>query len=219
MVHSPGGFCNWLAGDVGQKVCDPSSQLLDNKSVQGIDWGVASHLLEHVGVLGQDKLVSLLGHKHHVSVHVTGGLVVLSVGKLPREVRHHPVRVQHPPDKVVEPAVIGEGLVTALVGQNPESGAEKALDDRISGPSSESQVHAQQERNVGVSSVSNGHHARNVSGDKVQRLSGSSLVAVRGNSRQNVLYGVIWSLELVAVGVNGSQVGGKRSNIASFLNG
>lgn len=219
MVHSPSGWCNFLTGDVGEKVHDPSEQLLGDQSIQGNDWRVRSNLLEDRSTFVLDEGVSSLWNENHVSVHVASSLVVLRVGEFPGEVRNEPERVQNPTDGVVDQTGIREGLVTTLVSQNPDTGTEKTLDDGVCGPSSESQAAVWQRWNISVGDVTNGEHGGDVLEHVPEGLSETTLVTVRWDSRQDILDGVVWSLKLVTVSVDGSQLLRQRGDITCSLGG
>lgn len=219
VVHSPTGWRNLLTGDVGEKVHDPSKQLLGNQSVQGDDWGVGSNLLEDMCTSALDKHVPGLWNEHHISVHVASSLVVLRVGEFPGEVRNEPERVQNPTNGVIDQTRVGEGLVTTLVGQNPNTSTEKSLDDGVCGPSSESQVDVWQRRDVCVCNVTNGEHGGDVLENVPEGLGKTALITVCWNGRQDVLDGVVRSLKLVTVGVDGCQFLSQRGDISGSFGG
>lgn len=215
MVHSPTSWCGLLTSDVGEKVHDPSKQLLSNQTVQGDNWRVRSNFLEDVSTSVLDENISSLRNEYHVSVHVASSLVVLRVRELPGEVRNEPERVQNPTNGVVNQTGVREGLVTTLVGQNPQTSTKKTLDNGVCGPSCESQVGVWQRRNVSVCNISNSEHGGHVLENVPERLSKTALIAVCWNGRQDVLDGVIRGLKLVTVGVDGGQFLSQRSDISS----
>lgn len=75
------------------------------------------------------------GDENHVLLHVAGELVVTVVRELPREVRDHESGVTEESDSVVQFLVLGEGAVTTLMAQDPETGADEALDEPVGAPS------------------------------------------------------------------------------------
>lgn len=79
-----------MTGGVGGDVIRPAYQLLANRVESGVDWGLFRQLGELMDIISHPRGESFtsLGYKDHVTIHVTGGLVVLSVGDLPGEVRH-----------------------------------------------------------------------------------------------------------------------------------
>lgn len=93
--------------------------------------------------------------------------------------------------------------MTALMGEDPETGAKKPLDECVSGPQSS----PSRRRGNGlwghvvVENVEGGSKRSNVASDISQSLGARALEAVLGNSITDLLDRVIWDLELVAVGV------------------
>jgi len=134
---------------------------------------------------------------------VTGGLVVLAVGDFPRKVGDEKSRVASPADGVVEGLGGGEGLVTALVGENPETSAKETLQEGVESPQTSS--HGLGSDGLGsdevVEDVKGGGEEGDVAGDIVKTGGGGTLEAVLGDSIVNLLDCVVWDLELVAVGV------------------
>lgn len=130
-----------VAGDVGQQVVGPPDELLADEDEQGVDGGLLGQLgqlVDHLAEAG-GLLLAGAGHEDHVALEVAGCLVVLAVGHLPREVGDQQGRVQDPTDKVVVQLGGGEGLVAALVGQDPETGAEEALHHGVQTPQGEAE--------------------------------------------------------------------------------
>jgi hypothetical protein len=127
-----------VASDVGDEVHGPAAELLQHRVEEGRNGRLLGQLVQLVGELTDARgiLVSRLGNKDHVALHVAGGLVVLAVGDLPGEVGDEKRGVGNEADRVVEHLGGREGLVAALVGHDPEAGAEQALDDRVAGPQS-----------------------------------------------------------------------------------
>lgn len=121
---------------VDQEVSLPSGQLVEDE-FDGLDDG---RVLDHLGVqveVGEaagGALVNGLGDKGHVLLHVAGEVVVAVVAVLPAEVGHEQGRVHDPAHDIVELAVHGKGAVAALVGQDPDAGADEALDVAIDHP-------------------------------------------------------------------------------------
>lgn len=77
-----------VSSDVGDQIHWPSKQLLKDKIGHRLD---GSFLHELVQIMDEDTntrsiLLSGLGNEDHIAFHVAGGLVVLSVRDLPREV-------------------------------------------------------------------------------------------------------------------------------------
>lgn len=129
-----------VAGDVGDDVHGPASNLLTDQVEKSSDWSLLSQLVQLVSEttdLG-GILVSCLWDENHVSFHVTGGLVVLAVGDLPREVWDQQRRVAEPADGVVENLAWRERLVTTFVGQHPQSCSKESLHEGVCTPQSSS---------------------------------------------------------------------------------
>lgn len=195
-----------VAGDVGHEVVGPADELLADEHQQGVDGGLLGQLgqlVDHLAEAG-GLLLAGAGHKDHVALEVAGGLVVLAVGHLPREVGHEQGRVQDPADDVVVQLGGREGLVAALVGQNPEAGGEEALHGGVQAPEREA------ERVRGnvlwrykvVEEVECGGEAGHVAEDIAHALDTITLEAVLGYGVAEFLDGVIWDLERVAVRVD-----------------
>lgn len=195
-----------VAGDVGQQVVGPSDELLAEEQEEGVDRGLLGQLRQLVDHLAEARglLLAGAGHKDHVALEVAGGLVVLAVGHLPREVGHEQGRVEHPADDVVVQLGGREGLVAALVGKDPDAGAEEALHDGVQAPEGEA------ERVRGdvlwchkvVEEVECGGEAGHVAEDIAHALDAITLEAVLGDGVADVLDGEIWDLEGVAVRVD-----------------
>lgn len=129
-----------VAGDVGDKVQRPAEELLKDHMGSGSDGSLLHQLRELVDSMADSASVNLtsLGEEDHVALHVTGGLVVLAVRDLPREVGDEESRVENPANGVVKSLGGREGLVTTLVGNDPETGTEQALEDGVEGPETSS---------------------------------------------------------------------------------
>lgn len=92
-----------VTGDVGKQVQRPSDQLLADQVDHGSDGSLLGQLVKLVGESTDARGVDLagLGHEDHVTLEMTGGLVMLAVGNLPGEVRHQERRVEDPANGVV----------------------------------------------------------------------------------------------------------------------
>lgn len=106
-----------MTSDIGDQIQRPAEKLLSNGMDDGSDWSLLSQLVNLVNELVNSSSVDLagLGDKDHVTLHVTGGLVVLSMGDLPREVRDQKCRMTEPASCIIENLGWRERLVTALV--------------------------------------------------------------------------------------------------------
>lgn len=195
-----------VASDVGQEVVGPANELLQDQHEQGEGGGLLGEVSELVGHLAKagGLLLPGSGDKDHVTLHVAGGLVVLSVRDLPAEVGDEQGRVEDPAGDVVDEAGVGEGAVAALVGNDPEAGGEETLEDGVEGP----------ETSPGGSGgdVLGGHKVvpdgeggaeeDHVAEDVAVAPDGGALEAVLGDGIVDVLDGEVGHLELVAVRVD-----------------
>lgn len=129
-----------LTGSVADEVHRPAEKLLEHEHDEGVERSVFEdfvHLLESRLLLlgGETSLGSSLGDKDLVASHVTGRSVMLGVGDAPRVVRNEERRVDDPADCVVEGLGLAEGLMTAFVGNDPETGARQTSGKGIGEPS------------------------------------------------------------------------------------
>lgn len=194
-----------VTGDVVKKVHGPAKQLLGNEVASSEDGGLLKQLTELVQGLAHTGSVLLTGlrDEHHVTGDVTGGLVVLAVGDLPREVGDQQERVTDPANGVVQGLGRREGLVTALVGQDPETGTDETLNNGVDSPKGNA---SRQQRNglgsnIVVEEVEDRGQNGHVPEDVVETGSRRTVEAVSGNSIADLLDGVVGNLELVAVGI------------------
>jgi hypothetical protein len=74
-----------VSSDVADEVHGPSEKLLTKRVDNGSDWSFLGQLMNLVSEFSNTACVVLasLWDENHVTFHVTGGLVVLSVGNLP----------------------------------------------------------------------------------------------------------------------------------------
>nr|ACL52983.1 unknown [Zea mays]ACL53151.1 unknown [Zea mays]ACL53170.1 unknown [Zea mays]ACL53198.1 unknown [Zea mays]ACN35830.1 unknown [Zea mays] len=93
----------------------------------------ADRVVVHVRGVPRQRLL-LLGHEHLVALQGPRVGVVAPVAVLPREVGHHERRVQHQADHVVQERVVREGVVAALVRDDPHAGAHAPLRDPVQRP-------------------------------------------------------------------------------------
>jgi hypothetical protein len=125
-----------VAGNVGHEVVGPANELLEHEHEQSESRSLLSEVSELVGHLAKARslLLAGAGNKDHVTLHVAGSLVVLSVGDLPAEVGDEEGRVKNPTSHIVDKARVGESTMAALVGDNPNAGSEKTLENGVDGP-------------------------------------------------------------------------------------
>jgi hypothetical protein len=192
-----------VAGDVGEEVHGPSEQLLEQEVGGSQDGGLLHELAELVQGAADagGVLLTGLGDEDHVTGEVASGLVVLSVGDLPREVGDQQEGVADPADGVVQDLGGGEGLVAALVGENPHAGADETLDDGVHGP----EGHAGGEErhclrgDIVVEKVKDRGQDGHVTEDIVQTGGSGAVEAVSGDGIADLLDGIVGDLELVAI--------------------
>jgi hypothetical protein len=129
-----------VAGDVGEQVCRPAAELLVEKVESGGNGCLLGQLVELVNHLADSRGVVLagLGDEDHVTLHVTGGLVVLAMGDLPGEVWNQEQGVTDPANSVVQDLAGRERLMTALMSQNPQTGTEQPLHEGVCSPETSS---------------------------------------------------------------------------------
>ena len=124
--------------DVERQIKEPSKELMED------EWDGLVHgsVLDVFHVKKRLSLVVVgasLGHKGHVFLHMAGEHVMSVVGKLPREVRHHKTWVSEEANDVIQLGVLGESAMTCFMTENPDSGANQALDKAVKCPGSKSQ--------------------------------------------------------------------------------
>lgn len=194
-----------VASDVGDEVHEPAAKLLGNHVGGSGNRGLLDELGKLVDHLADSGGVDFagLGDKDHVALHVASGLVVLAVGDLPGEVRDEQCRVEDPANRVVEGLGGGKGLVAALVGNDPEAGAEETLHDRVESPEAGSDGRRGNVlgSNIVVGEVEGGGDADYVAGNVGKASGRGALKAAGGNGIADLLDGVVGDLELVAVGI------------------
>jgi hypothetical protein len=194
-----------VTGDVVEQVHRPAEELLGQEVASSQDGSLLTQLTELVQGLADagGVLLTGLGNEDHVAGQVTGGLVVLAVGDLPGEVGDKQEGVADPANSVVQDLGGGEGLVAALVGQNPHAGADETLHDGVQGPEGHAGRHEGDSLggDIVVEEVEDGSQHGHVTEDIVQTGGGRAVEAVSGNGIANLLDGVVWDLELVTIGI------------------
>jgi hypothetical protein len=192
-----------VAGNVGEEVVGPADELLEDEHKKSESGGLLSEMGKLVGHLSETSSLLLAGsgNEDHVTLHVAGGLVVLSVGDLPAEVGDKEGRVENPASNVVDEARIGESTVTTLMGNDPETGTEKTLKNGVYGPQTSAgrggwDVFGGHEV---VPNAESGGQEDNVAEDISVSLESRALKAVLRDGIVDVLDGKVGDLELVAV--------------------
>lgn len=192
--------------DVGEEVHGPPEQLLQDDGEGRGNWGFLHQFIELVDRLAnaRSELIPGLGDENHVTSNVTGGLVVLSVRDLPREVRDEQGRMTDPANSIVQPLGRREGLVTTLVSQHPDTRPEHTLDNGVQPPEDYPKGrggHIFGSHEV-VEDIENGRQGGQIPSHIGQTPSGGTLKAVGRNGIPDLLDGVVGELELVAIGVD-----------------
>lgn len=199
-------FMEVMAGNIGEKVHGPSKELLENHVDDGMDGSLLGEFIELVDQAANARSICLsgLGDKDHVTLHVSGSLVVLSVGDLPGEVWHEQRGVQDPANGVIEDLGGRERLMAALVSQHPDTGSEQTLDESVQRPEDEANWSRGDSlgSDIVVEDVEGGSKTGNVSQDILHAAEAITLVAVGWNGITDLLDGEVWQLELVAISVD-----------------
>lgn len=137
-----------LTRGIRDKICWPAKQELNDQPEQ-CDNGSFLIQMSHInllllnsggGSLGwQANLATGLGDKDLILGHMASCLVMLRVRDSPRVVRDQQERVQDPADSVVKSLGGREGLMSALVSENPDTSADNALKNPVDRPSNVAQ--------------------------------------------------------------------------------
>lgn len=192
-----------VASDVSDEVQRPAQKLLANGVNKGGDWSLLGQLVDLMDHLANSGgiIIASLGNEDHITLHVSGGLVVLSVGDLPGEVRDQESRVADQAGSIVENLGWRERLVAALVCKNPETSSEKPLDDGVDSP--------QRSTNWCEGDVLWSHEVvekrecdgetADISSDVSQATKTGALEAVLRNGISDIVDSIVWKLELVAI--------------------
>lgn len=195
-----------VAGNVGQEVVGPTNELLTEKHEKGVNGSLLGQLRQLVDEFAETAglLLAGAGHKDHIALHVASGLVVLAVRHLPAEVGNEQSRVDDPADGVVVQLGGGEGLVTALVGKDPETSPKETLHEGVQTPENEADGVGGDclGRDKVVKKSESGSEASHVTQDISHTEEAVTLEAVFGDGISNVLDGVVGNLKGVAVGVD-----------------
>lgn len=165
----------------------PSEKLVGNEADDLADGSVLEELVE----AGQDGVLVAPGlgggNKGHILDDVASVAVVTVVAVLPGEVGDHEEAVQEPADNVVELGVLGEGTVAALVSQDPDAGADEALEEAVGHPGGEAIPRVGDSGDVGQGCPDEGGDHGEVTEDIVEGGDERGLEAVLGNGIANGL--------------------------------
>ena len=125
-----------VTSNIRENVQWPTDQLLSDHCNRRDDRGLFHQFRELVRIVPHSGgiLISSFRNKDHIALDVAGSLVVLAMGNLPGEIRNQQSRMAEPPDRVIERLGWREGLMSALVGQDPKTGTEKTLDKGVYSP-------------------------------------------------------------------------------------
>ena len=134
---------------VGQNVCRPAQNLVEDKSgdLNNRSVGIrVVHDLRHKGwLLGAALNFGFaVRHENGVFLHVVVVTVMTCVAELPAKERHHQHAVQSPAGNGVDSEVVGERVVAAVVGKNPETGKDASCNETVQSP----QGHGNKQRRV-----------------------------------------------------------------------
>lgn len=195
-----------LAGGVDGEVGLEADHLLDEEGDNGADRRLLGQLCELACALGLDERVSSLRDEHHVLVDVARGLVVLSVRELPGEVGVPGVGVHGPAEEVVDPVVLRERGVAALVCQDPEPDHRERHEHRVARPQREPHVLVGHHWNHPVRHHAEHHHEEQISHHIRDRLHQISLETLLRDRVQDVRDREVRHVESVSVRVDRSQV-------------
>ena len=195
-----------LARGVEEKVGLEAHGLLDEEGGDGDERGVFGQLREGDDASLVFPLVEGGWHVRHVLVQVAVVLVVLSVGEFPAEVRVEAVGVEEPANKVVGPAVAGEGLVTALVGEDPQPRHGQRQQVDVDGPSDSSERRRRQQRDARVGDCRKEQHAEHVPEQEAPRHGEARAEALFRNRLEHVVDGEVGGGKALACRVHSYDV-------------
>lgn len=194
-----------VPGDVERDIQKPSPELLSNHMAGGIEGSFLHQLRQLVGVVPISRGIHFarLGHKDHVTLDVTGRLVVFAVRDLPRKVWNQQGGMADPAHGVVQHLGWGERLMSTFVRQHPQPSTKEALHKGIHAPEHSPDRCGRNifRRHITVEDVEGGGQRGDVSGNVCQTTSARALETVCWDSVPDLLYGIIWNLELIAIGV------------------
>ena len=195
-------FVEVVSSHVCEQVGRPAAQLLADK-VEGCCYGsLLGELVDFMEELAITRSIifSRRGDEDHVSLEVTSGLVVFAMRDLPRKIWHQQSRMAYETDSIVESLAGGERLVSAFVGQDPQSSTEKSLHERVDSPQTCSYRHRWyiHRSDEAIREVEDRGQGKDVPHDIAKAPQRGSFETVFGYSFANVLDGVVWEFEGVA---------------------
>lgn len=121
---------------IHQDVRRPAKHLVEDEGSNGDNRGVGScvvhDLLQNCGVsLGLRLAVR---YEDGVFLHVVVVAVMTCMAEFPAEERNHQHAVQEPASYSVDGEVSREGVVAAVMGEDPETSEKTTLDEAVKGP-------------------------------------------------------------------------------------
>ena len=199
-----------MTSDIDGEVQEPSGELLTDEGASSNDWGLLGKLSQLISSPSNSRriLLASLGNENHISVKVSGRLVVLAMRYLPREVWNQECRVTDEADGVVERLGGRERLVATFVGHDPQTSTKTPLDESIESPSNSTDA---TRRNVGgspedVKQKECDSKGANIPSNIHQASGRRALKAMLGNSSTNVVDGEVRNLKLVTIGIDQSAI-------------
>ena len=189
-----------VVGPDTDQIHGPTEELVEESTPESADGRLLESLLElslapggngdtlllRLVLLGRDTALRTgAGNENLVTGKVAGGSVVAAVRDTPRVVRDKEGRVENPSDTVVDGLGRRVGLVTALVGDNPDTGTEETRGNLVADPESDTGGHlnglAQVARNVSNGFIaSRGGECGHIKCSRVaQKLASSSFKGTR----------------------------------------
>ena len=201
-----------VSSDIGHKVVGPANKLLGEKVESCENGSLLGKLMELVSQTTQASglRITVTGEEDHITLHVAGSLVVGAVVVFPAEVGDEKSRVNNPAGEVVDQVGVGEGAVATLVGNDPETSANKTLDNGVDSP--ESGTHWLGGDVLGSNKVvvncESGCEKCEITQNVGVASQSRAVEAMLGNGIANVLDGEVRRTELIAVGVNETTIVG-----------
>lgn len=142
---------------VHQNVSGPAKHLVENESTNGDNWRVGGSVIHdllqngRLGLPGVDIRLAVRD-ENGVLLHVVMVAMMTRVAELPAKKRNHQHAVQEPASHGVDGEVVGEGIMAAVVGENPEAGEEAPLDETVKCP----EGHGDEQRSIQLRKLDGG---------------------------------------------------------------
>ena len=197
-----------LTSQVREEVSWPAEKLVLDAVPEGDQWSILGKVSKlngsSVGLLSAVRFnprLALVWDESGILLDVSGRLVVSGVRDLPGVEWHQEERVHDQSHDVVELAGLGESTVTALMGENPDTGENESLKDGVASPSDAASVHVWNVGDVG-GGVGEDGNVEIVADNISHGADVGWLEAVCWDSIVDLLHGVARQLELIAKLVN-----------------